>query len=109
MFFDFSEFFITADDPAAKKASELFIDEIKLRNGGKTTGSSKNEIRFEKLSGDEKSEDFSVEIKDGSAVFSAHRLRGFIYAYGLFLRKAEFKNSKIILTKNISGHYSPDK
>ena len=35
MFFDFSEFFITADDPAAKKASELFIDEIKLRNGGK--------------------------------------------------------------------------
>lgn len=109
MFFDFSEFFVTADSAAAKKASELFIDEIKLRNGGKIPDGKKNEICFRTLSGDETSEDFSVEIKDSSAVFSAHRLRGFVYAYGLFLRKSEFKNGKITLTENISGNYSPDK
>ena len=52
MFFDFSEFFITADDPAAKKAAELFIDEIKSRADGKLPDGKKNEIRFEKLQQD---------------------------------------------------------
>lgn len=92
-----------------KKAAELFRNEMKMRTGTDfIVSDDKESAFFFEISEPSECESFSVSVKDGSVSFSAHRLRGLIYAYSLFLRKAEFKNNEINLVSDINGTYSPE-
>lgn len=91
----------------SQKAEALFCEELSLRTafykGGKTI---KVQFSVPKTGTDES---FKISLKKDTLTFSAHRLRGLIYAYSLFLRKCGFKKDKIIFDENICGEYSPDK
>lgn len=108
MTFDFLELNLNSDSEIAKKAAELFKDEVRLRlpdfsfNGNIS-------FNFKTLDNNPESESFKIEISKEDITISAHRLRGFIYGYSLFLRKSVLKGNGFILTENISGKYSPDK
>ncbi len=92
---------------APQKAEELFLDELSLR----TSFDKKSKSLTVKFVISEASEDESFEIKfdKNTLIFSAHRLRGLIYAYSLFLRKCSFKKDRVLFDENICGEYSPDK
>ena len=92
---------------APQKAEELFLDELSLR----TSFDKKSKSLTVKFVISEASEDESFEIKfdKSTLIFSAHRLRGLIYAYSLFLRKCSFKKDRVLFDENICGEYSPDK
>ncbi|MBQ8784250.1 MAG: hypothetical protein IJZ57_10830 [Clostridia bacterium] len=107
MTFDFSGFNLTFDSEIAQKAAELFKEEIILRIPDFDFNESFS-FSFKTLCANE-SEDFQIEISDNAITISAHRLRGFIYGYSLFLRKSEIKNNCFVLLQNISGTYSPSK
>ncbi len=108
MGFMFSDLKLNSDSEIAKKAAGIFSEEIKRRlpyfnlNG-------KADFNFKTIADNPESEDFIIDISSSGITVSAHRLRGFIYAYSLFLRKSEIKESCFHLTENISGTYSPDK
>ena len=99
---------IFACGEAALKAAEIFADEMKKRTGTDFSicDDADAAFRFE-ISEKSDCESFGVEIKDGSLVFTAHRLRGLIYAYSLFLRKTDFKNGMNIVA-DICGEHSPE-
>ncbi len=108
MSFVFSQFNFKYDTDIAKKACELFKDEIKSRipdfsfEGGTA-------FDFITIPDDPESEAFSVEATDKKIIVCAHRLRGFVYGYSMLLRKSEIKESQFVLTADISGNYSPAK
>ncbi len=107
MTFNFSCLNITSDCEITKKAAALFKDELILR-GFDSLDADGFDFNFIMLN-ESSQEDFKIEIKENSISVSAHRLRGFIYGYSLFLRKSIFEKGKITLTQNISGEYSPKK
>ncbi len=92
---------------AQKKAEELFLNELSLR----TSFDKKSKPLTVKFVISEANEDESFEISfdKNTLIFSAHRLRGLIYAYSLFLRKSKFQKDRILFDENICGEYSPDK
>ncbi len=101
---------IFAADEKEIKAAELFINEMRLRTGSSFAVSDEPDAAFSfSVKEPSECEDFSVRVKEDKISFSAHRLRGLIYAYSLFLRKAVFRNGKITLVKDISGDYTPEK
>ncbi len=107
MFFSFCNFFISAKNKAEQKAAELFRAELTSKF---PTIKAHGGAAFEfVISNENDCEDFYIEIADNKITFSAHRLRGLIYAYSMFLRKAVFENGEIVLKNNISGTYSPYK
>ena len=108
MTFDFFEFYFSADSQIAGKAASLFEQELKIRIPDFRQGD-KTVIEFCTINENPESESFFIDIKPDKIAFFAHRLRGFIYAYSMFLRKAVFKDGKITLVKNISGEYKPSK
>lgn len=92
------------------KAAELFRNEMKLRTGADYIVSDDTGAAFAfEITEPSECESFSVCVKEDKISFSAHRLRGLIYAYSLFLRKAVFRGGNITLVKDISGEYSPEK
>lgn len=110
MTFDLKRNKICASCSAAVKAAELFAEELKKRTETDFAVSDDRDAMFcFEIAEPSEAEDFSVEEKNGKLVFSAHRLRGLIYAYSLFLRKAIFADGKIVPVKDICGHYSPEK
>ena len=110
MIFMFKDIKIIADGEKAKFAAELFAEEIEIRT-------SKNPLVFDKKTGDcyvelklvdeSESEDFSIEHEKEKITVTAHRLRGLIYGYSVFLRKCRVIDGELALTKDISGKYSP--
>ena len=52
---------------------------------------------------------YNIIFSNNNFTFSAKTIRGFIFAYSHFLRKCEIKDNKIILTKDISGTFVPEK
>ena len=81
----FCDIFIKSCDTVSAEAGGLFKAEIEKRTGSAVAES--GEFCFEFIIENESAaEDFSVEKTDGGFVFRAHRLRGLIYAYSLFLR-----------------------
>lgn len=110
MKYDFTGFCIVASGETEEKAASIFADEIKKRTG------TAPEVLKEKKDGcyvrfvigeKEESEDYSVIHSDGAITITACRLRALIFGAGLFIRKSEIKDGKIILTKNLTGKYSP--
>lgn len=93
-----------------KYAAELLAQDIEIRIAKapeireKFDGDCFIELRLESES---EAEDFSVVQQDKKITVLAHRLRGLIYGYSLFLRKSIVKNGNLILTKDITGSYKP--
>ena len=110
MIFMFKDIKIIADGEKAKFAAELFAEEIEIRT-------SKKPLVFDKKTGDcyvelklvdeSESENFSIEHEKEKITVTAHRLRGLIYGYSVFLRKCRVIDGELVLTKDISGKYSP--
>ncbi len=109
MKYNFTDFKIIATDEIAKKAAELFADEIALRSGytPEICNSSEDNFVALKIEDESKCEDFSIEHSGNKITVTAHRLRGLIYGFGEFIKKAIFSGNEILLCKNLSGKRSP--
>ncbi|MBQ7595955.1 MAG: hypothetical protein IJU45_04760, partial [Clostridia bacterium] len=105
---NFCEIYLKHSCSVSQKAAELFKDEIELRANSSAESSGKFCFEFIiNSAGDDES--FSIQKNGSGFVFKAHRLRGLIYAYSLFLRKAETRSDSFVLSEDISGVYSPEK
>lgn len=107
----FDKFRIFSDSLPSQKAAELFCDEIKMRcPESDISFCGKDEANFlfiddEKLSKDS----YIICCENGKLSFYASGIRGFIFAFGMFLRKIDKRSDGICLSDDISGKYSPDK
>jgi len=107
----FKKLCIIAENNIEVKANEYFIKELKKRNVTISEAESASlNIVFRQDKDDLRDNDcYSIIFRNNTLIFSAKTIRGLIFAYSHFLRKCEFKNGKIILTKDISGTYVPEK
>lgn len=109
MNFIFDNINLVAVSDVELKAAKLFAEEIELRTGKKvcitdTVGECSFIFAIENESD---AEDFRIEHNGTKIKIIAHRLRGLIYGYGFFIRKAEVKDGKFVLNKNISCEKKP--
>ncbi|MCQ2479908.1 MAG: hypothetical protein MJ120_04630 [Clostridia bacterium] len=109
MVFKLKNNIISAKGEVAVKGAELFADEMKKRTDVEFLIKEDSDAAFSfEISDPSDGESFDISEKDGVMVFTAHRLRGLIYAYSMFLRKAVFSDGKIELVKDICGSYTPE-
>lgn len=108
---NFREFKIFAEAPQAKKAAELFAEELKSRISGiSITDSAKTEANFGFEQDNTLSKDgYRIDCSDNCISLFASGIRGFIFGFGMFLRKIEKEGNAIVLADDISGAYLPDK
>ena len=103
---------VVAADAIERQAAELFCDEIDRRTGIRPAVTDKEVepcVCFS-LSGDLDSLDaFCIYTIGRTITFVAAGIRGFIYAYSMFLRKTEYTDSRILLVEPIDAMYCPDK
>ena len=109
----FKDFYIVAKNDVELSGAKLFITELSKRTG-KTYEINESDntpaIIFMQDHEDLPDNDcYRIDFADNSFTFFAKTIRGFIFAYSHFLRKCEFKNNEIILTKDISGLHIPEK
>lgn len=104
---DFKEFRIYSDN---KKAAELFADEIKIRTQTAPVFCNKKEANFIFETDDGICRDgYKILCGKDAVTVSAKGIRGFIYGFGMFLRKLAPVCGVPVLTEEISGSYAPDK
>lgn len=106
----FNDIVISASKDKEIFAAELFAEELEMRTGKAPVVVSKpeGECYIElKLVDESDSEDFRIEQDGKKITVTAHRLRSLIYGYSMFLRKSVVRDGEIVLTKDISGDYSP--
>lgn len=108
---NYGEFRIFSETLPSTKATELFSDEIRLRNGNIAISfCDQNDANLLFVEDASLSKDsYSIICSDEKTTFFASGIRGFIFAFGMFLRKIEKNGDAILLTDDISGVYSPDK
>lgn len=106
---DFTDFTLYAESDEGVFASRLFADEIASRLGKAPLFSDNGEkkIVFSLDKAIDSDDCYRIEARGGSLYFFARSVRGFIFAYGRFLRKAECKGGTIALAENIAGEYKP--
>lgn len=105
---------ITAIQPLCIKAADLFAEEILLRTGVKPEISDTVQtpaIIFKTMpEGALPNKDSYRLTLDGSNLtVESTGLRGLIFGFSYFLRKTTYFDGEIILIKDISGDYIPDK
>ncbi|MBQ2902805.1 MAG: hypothetical protein IJE48_00245 [Clostridia bacterium] len=108
---DFKIFSIYSDTPQAKKAAELFADEIKIRTGGNAAFCETKEnsnFMFE-TAADIARDAYKINCTERAVTVYASGIRGFIYGFGMFLRKIVPVCGVPVLTEDITGEYAPDK
>ena len=106
----FNDIVISASKDKEIFAAELFAEELEMRTGKApvVVSKPKGECYIElKLFDESDSEDFRIEQDGKKITVTAHRLRSLIYGYSMFLRKSVVRDGEIVLTKDISGDYSP--
>lgn len=106
----FNDIVISASKEKEIFAAELFAEELEMRTGKAPVVVSKpeGECYIElKLFDESDSEDFRIEQDGKKITVTAHRLRSLIYGYSMFLRKSVVRDGELVLTKDISGDYSP--
>ena len=110
MQFILEKLYIIAENDIEVKASEYFIKELKKRNVtiSESAPDSLN-IVFTQDNNLKDNDCYNIIFSNNILTFSAKTIRGLIFAYSHFLRKCEFKDDKIILTKDISGTYIPQR
>lgn len=107
---NFDEFKIYAQSEAAVKAAELFSQEIKDRTGATPVPSSKEDANFLFVPDDKISRDgYRIDCSSDAVCIYASGIRGFIFGFGMFLRKIVPVCGVPALVEDISGSYSPDK
>lgn len=106
----FKDILISASKEKEVFAAELLTEELEMRTGKTPVIASKpeGECYIElKLVDESDSEDFRIEQDGKKITVTAHRLRSLIYGYSMFLRKSVVRDGELVLTKDISGDYSP--
>ena len=106
----FNDIVISASKEKEIFAAELFAEELEMRTGKAPVVVSKpeGECYIElKLVDESDSEDFHIEQDGKKITVTAHRLRSLIYGYSMLLRKSVVRDGELVLTKDISGDYSP--
>ena len=111
MQFIFEKICVIAENDVEVKASGYFINELNKRNVSIADNSQDalNIVFMQDENSFENNDCYNIIFKNNTLTFSAKTIRGLIFAYSHFLRKCEFKNNKIILTKDISGTHTPKK
>lgn len=114
MKYNFTDLNIVAICDVTKKAAVLLSEEIFIRCNKKpeiTDVSTAPCICFKLDKGNlvPNKDSYSITLDSSCLTIFAKGIRGLIYGYSYFLRKTEFKNSRITLIKDISGKYVPDK
>ena len=108
---DFKEFIIFCDNEHSQKAAELFSEEIKIRTGNTSVICNKKEKANFIFETDESlsKDSYGIRCSGRSVIISASGIRGFIYGFGMFLRKIVPVCGVPMLTEDISDNYEPDK
>lgn len=106
--YDFSFLSVSAQ-AGCEKAAALFCEEIERRTGRQPKAKGGPHIGFYLDRTLPNKDCYRIEQEDGGLSFFAHGVRGHIYAYSLFLRKCVFRGETVMLLKNLSGVYEPDK
>ena len=110
MRYDFSDFKIVANSLTEIKAAEFFAEEIEIRTSHLPEITNKVPAgNFVSLSieNESESEEYTVRHDEDKIFITAHRLRGLIYGFAEFLKKAVYENDKIFLIKDISIKRKP--
>lgn len=105
MRYNFTDFKIVADSPIEIKAAEFFSEEIELRTGRLpeiTNEAPAGNFVSLRIEDESESEEYTVKHDEDKIFITAHRLRGLIYGFAEFLKKAVYENGIIFLVKNIS-------
>lgn len=106
----FKKIYIIAENDAELKAVEYFKADLKKRNIAVSLNTQDAlNIIFKQDVLLKNNDCYNIIFSNNSIQFSAKTIRGLIFSYSHFLRKCEFKDGKIILTKDISGTYTPEK
>lgn len=104
---DFKEFRIYSDN---KKAAEIFADEIKIRTLTEPVFCDKKDANFIFETDESICRDgYKISCGNDAVTVSAKGIRGFIFGFGMFLRKIVPVCGVPVLTEDISGSYAPDK
>ena len=108
---DFKMIIIYSDTPEAKKAAELFSEEMKMRtNDVPDNAGEKESANFRFLTDTEIHKDgFDIVVDDKAVTVYASGIRGFIYGFGMFLRKLVSVCGVPSLAEDITGKYRADK
>ncbi len=108
---DFKKIEIYSDTPEAQKAAELFSEEIKIRTSEiPGTATEKGSANFRFLTDAEIHKDgFDIAVDDCAVTVYASGIRGFIYGFGMFLRKLVPVCGVPSLAEDITGKYRADK
>ncbi len=108
---DYREFKIFSETPPSKKAAGLFAEEILSRTGTPPLPCAEKEnanFIFETDASIPK-DGFDISIDNNAVTVTASGIRGFIYGFGMFLRKIVSVCGLPSLSEDISGVYRPDK
>ena len=108
---DFKKINIYSDSNDAQKAAELFSEEIKIRtNDVPDIVAEKESANFRFLTDTKINRDgFDITVDDNAVTVCASGIRGFIYGFGMFLRKLVPICSVPSLAEDITGKYRADK
>ena len=101
---------VTVKSCGADYAAQLFRTELTAR-GIAQTAENALEVSLvcavdDRLSSND---EYIIELCGSALTVKALTVRGLIFGYSLLLRKSEIHGGKLILLKNISGHYKPRK
>lgn len=106
--FDIKEFRLISSTDAEIRCADILKDELSVRCNVQETGNPDAfSFVFRQDTSLQNEDCYRVSVSDNEIVFTASGIRGLIYAIGLFLRKCEYSNSAIHLTKDITGEYAP--
>ncbi len=108
---DFKKIIIYSDSPDGQKAAELFSEEMKIRTSDipDTVSEEKSaNFRFITVS-DIPKDGFDISVDGDSVTVCASGIRGFIYGFGMFLRKLVAVCGVPSLAEDITGKYRADK
>ncbi len=108
---DFKKIKIYSDGAQAQKAAELFSEEMKIRTNEKTdTVTEKDSANFRFVTDSDIHKDgFDIAVDNDSVTVCASGIRGFIYGFGMFLRKLVAVCGVPTLAEDITGKYRADK
>ncbi len=108
---DFKKFKVYSDTPDARKAAELFSEEIRIRtNENPIRTDEKNASNFRFITDILIHKDgFDICVDDDAITVCASGIRGFIYGFGMFLRKLVPICGVPSLAQDITGKYRADK
>ena len=108
---DFKKISIYCDTPESAKAAELFAEEIKIRTSDiPDIVTEKDLANFRFLTdADIHRDGFDIAVNDNAVTVCASGIRGFIYGFGMFLRKLVAVCGVPSLAEDITGKYRADK